>query len=160
MVKASVWNLGDPGSIPESGRSPGEGNGNPLQYSCLGNPRMEEPGEATVHGGAESQTRLSDFTFTFIKHIYTNKRLFKCLSQYEIKCFYFGGQKWIMVRGMCICAYIQTHNDNWAVCTGLPSSLITWWYINNYTSDNDNNKSSRYLCNFTKFQAGCFTNIT
>ena len=37
--KASAYNAGDPGSITESGRSPGEGNGNPLQYSCLENPR-------------------------------------------------------------------------------------------------------------------------
>ena len=37
-VKASARNVGDLGSIPESGRSPGEGNGNPLQYSCLENP--------------------------------------------------------------------------------------------------------------------------
>ena len=37
-LKASAWNAGDPGSIPGSGRSPGEGNGNPLQYSCLENP--------------------------------------------------------------------------------------------------------------------------
>ena len=36
--KASACNAGDPGSIPGSGRSPGEGNGNPLQHSCLGNP--------------------------------------------------------------------------------------------------------------------------
>ena len=36
--KASAYNAGDLGSIPESGRSPGEGNGNPLQYSCLENP--------------------------------------------------------------------------------------------------------------------------
>ena len=36
-VKVSAWNAGDPGSIPESGRSPGEGNGNPHQYSCLEN---------------------------------------------------------------------------------------------------------------------------
>ena len=43
-VKASACNAGDLGSIPESGRSPGEGNGNPLQYSCLGNPMAEEPG--------------------------------------------------------------------------------------------------------------------
>ena len=40
--KASASNAGDPGSIPGSGRSPGEGNGNPLQYSCL--PWTEEPG--------------------------------------------------------------------------------------------------------------------
>ena len=38
--KASACNAGDPGSIPGLGRSPGEGNGNPLQYSCLENPMM------------------------------------------------------------------------------------------------------------------------
>ena len=43
-VKASAWNAGDPGSIPGSGRSPGERNGNPLQYSCLENPMEGEPG--------------------------------------------------------------------------------------------------------------------
>ena len=42
--KASACNLGDLGSIPASGRSPGEGNGNPLQYSCLKITWMEEPG--------------------------------------------------------------------------------------------------------------------
>ena len=42
MVKASASNAGDPGSIPGSGRSPGEGNGNPLQYSCLENPMDRE----------------------------------------------------------------------------------------------------------------------
>ena len=42
--KASVCNAGNPGLIPGSGRSPGEGNGNPLQYSCLENPMDEEPG--------------------------------------------------------------------------------------------------------------------
>ena len=41
--KVSAYNAGDPGSIPGSGRSPGEGNGNPLQYSCLENPIDEEP---------------------------------------------------------------------------------------------------------------------
>ena len=42
--KESSYNAGDLGSIPGSGRSPGEGNGNPLQYSCLENPMEEEPG--------------------------------------------------------------------------------------------------------------------
>ena len=41
-VKVSAWNSGDPGSILGSGRSLGEGNGNPLQYSCLENPMEEE----------------------------------------------------------------------------------------------------------------------
>ena len=42
--KASAYDVGDLGSIPGSGRSPGEGNGNPLQYSCLENPTDREPG--------------------------------------------------------------------------------------------------------------------
>ena len=48
------------GSIPGSGRCPGEGNGNPLQYFCLGNPMVRGASWATVHGAAKSQTRLSD----------------------------------------------------------------------------------------------------
>ena len=48
--------------IPGSGRSSGEGNGSPLQYSCLENPLDREVWWATVHGVAKSQTRLSDFT--------------------------------------------------------------------------------------------------
>ena len=61
--KASVYNEGDLGLIPGSGRIPGEGNGNPLQYSCLENPTDGEPG---VHGVAKSRTGLSNFTFTFM----------------------------------------------------------------------------------------------
>ena len=63
--KATVYNVGDPGSIPGLGRSPGEGNGNPLQYSCLENPMDRGAWWAIVHGVTKSQTRLSDFTFTF-----------------------------------------------------------------------------------------------
>ena len=62
-VKASASNAGDPGSIPGSGRSPGEGNGNPLQYSCLENPMDGEAWQATVHRVTKSRTRLSDFTY-------------------------------------------------------------------------------------------------
>ena len=62
-VKASACNVGDMGSIPGLGRSPGEGNGNPLQYSCLENPMDGGAWWATVHGVAKSQTRLSNFTF-------------------------------------------------------------------------------------------------
>ena len=60
--KASAYNAGDPGLIPGSRRSSGEGNGNPLQYSCLENPMDGGAWQATAHGVAESQTRLSDFT--------------------------------------------------------------------------------------------------
>ena len=54
--------------IPGSGRAPGEGNGTPLQYSCLEDPMDEGAWWATVHGVAKSQTRLSDFTFAFHFH--------------------------------------------------------------------------------------------
>ena len=69
-VKASACNEGDLGSIPGLGGSPGEGNGNPLQYSCLENPMDGEAWWATVHRVAKSLTRLSDFTFTFTLHVY------------------------------------------------------------------------------------------
>ena len=64
--KASAYNAGDPDLIPGSGRSPGKGNGNPLQYSCLENPMEGGAWWATVHGVAKSWTRLSDFTFTVL----------------------------------------------------------------------------------------------
>ena len=54
-VKASACNAGDMGSIPGLGRSPGEGNGNPLQYSGLENPMDRGARWATVHGVAKSQ---------------------------------------------------------------------------------------------------------
>ena len=63
-LKASASNAGDLGSIPGSGRYPGEGNGNPLQYSCLENPMDRGAWYARVHGVAKSWTRLRDFTFT------------------------------------------------------------------------------------------------
>ena len=57
--------MGDLGSIPGSGRSPGEGNGNPLQDSCLENPMDWGVWWATVHGVAKSWTRLNEFTIYF-----------------------------------------------------------------------------------------------
>ena len=59
--KASAHNAGDPGSIPGSGRSPGEGNGNSLQYSCLEKSMDGGAWWATVHGITKSLTQLSDF---------------------------------------------------------------------------------------------------
>ena len=56
--KESAYNSGDLGSIPGSGSSPAEGNGNPLQCSCLENPRDGGAWWAAIHGVAQSQTRL------------------------------------------------------------------------------------------------------
>ena len=56
VIKNPAADAGDLGSIPRSGRSPGEGNGDLLQYSCLGNPTDRGPWWATAHGVAESDT--------------------------------------------------------------------------------------------------------
>ena len=58
--KESACKAGDPGLIPGWGRSPGEENGNPLQYSCLENPVDRGAWRVTVHGVAKSQTQLSE----------------------------------------------------------------------------------------------------
>ena len=59
-VKVSACNAGDLSSIPGLGRSPGGGNGNPLQYSCLENPKDGGVWWVTVHGVTKSQTQLSN----------------------------------------------------------------------------------------------------
>ena len=64
--KEAAHSAEDPGSIPGSGRSPGQGNGNPLQYSCLENLMDRGAWRATVHVVAKSGRQLSDFTFTFL----------------------------------------------------------------------------------------------
>ena len=58
--KASAYNAGDSGLIPGSGRSPAEGNGCPLQYSCLKNPMDRGAWWATVQGVAKGWTQLSN----------------------------------------------------------------------------------------------------
>ena len=63
--KESACNAGNLSSIPGSGRSPGERNGNPLQYSCLENSMGTGAWRATVHRVPKSWTRLSNFPFRF-----------------------------------------------------------------------------------------------
>ena len=60
--KASAYNMGDLGLIPGLGRSPGEGNGNPLQCSCLGSPMDRGAWGVTIHGITKSGTQLSYWT--------------------------------------------------------------------------------------------------
>ena len=77
VSKESACSVGDPGLIPGLGRSPGEGNGNPLQYSCLENPMDGRAWWATVHGVAKSRTGLSDFASLHfsVLGVFTNERL-------------------------------------------------------------------------------------
>ena len=86
MVKASACNVGDLGLIPGSGRSPGEGNGNLLQYSCLENPVDGGAWWAAVHGVTKSRTRLSDFTFYSIWNGTISLKI--CIASYKIKCIF------------------------------------------------------------------------
>ena len=60
VVKNTAAKVGDSGSIPGSGKSPGEEKDNPLQYSCLGNPKDREAWQAMLHGVTKSWTHLSD----------------------------------------------------------------------------------------------------
>ena len=73
--KESACNAGDLDSIPGSGRSPGEGNGNPFEYSCLENPVGRGAWQSIVHGVAKTQTRLRNFHFTSLhfNHHLSNK---------------------------------------------------------------------------------------
>ena len=69
MVRDSPASEGDVGSIPGSGRSPGGGNGNPLQYSHVENPMDGEARQATVHGVENSHTQLRTHTnFGFVSN--------------------------------------------------------------------------------------------
>ena len=78
--KAFAYNAGDLGSMPGLERYPGKGNGTRLQYSCLENPMDGAAWEATVHRVAKSQTRLSDFTFTFFCIFEEGNGQYSCLE--------------------------------------------------------------------------------
>ena len=78
--KVSAYNAGDPGSIPGSGRSPGEGNGNPLQYSCLENPMGGGAWWAAVHEVAES-----DMTEWLHFHVHSTMRALRRSSSSVIR---------------------------------------------------------------------------
>ena len=68
-LPATAGDAKDMNLIPGSGRSSGGGNGNPLQYSCLGNPMDRGAWWATVHGVAKNQTQLSTHTYILINYV-------------------------------------------------------------------------------------------
>ena len=80
--KASAYNVGEPGSSPGSGRSPGEGNGNPFQYSCLENPMDGGAWQTTVHGVPKNWTQLSNFTFSLLSYLNVSPELPLVCSAY------------------------------------------------------------------------------
>ena len=98
-LPASAGDSRDMGSIPESGRSPRIGNGNPLQYSCLENSMDRGAWQATVHGVAKSQTRLSTHTYDY----YSIKFLF-CIV-YSTCLLFWRNLVWLQFLQGYICLY-------------------------------------------------------
>ena len=90
MVKNLLANAGDPASNPGSGRFPIGRNGNPLEYSCLGNPTDRAAWQAAVHGVAKSQTGLSDSTTFTLQH--TQRQLYMCMCLCICVCVSFFSQ--------------------------------------------------------------------
>ena len=99
--KESACNEGDLGSIPGSERSPGEGNGNPFQYSCLENPMDRGPWWVTVHGVAESDT----FTINVLTGDWEDNfiRLFSgtfCCSEETLHARSPDGKQWLKMQAL------------------------------------------------------------
>ena len=77
---ANAGDTRDSGSIPGLGRSPGEGNDKPLQYSCLENSMDRGVWWATVHGVAKNRTQLNNFIFTFTETLTTNQAVLEAVD--------------------------------------------------------------------------------
>ena len=104
----SAYNVGDSGSVPGLGRSPGDGGGNPLQYYCLENPMDGGAWQTTVHGVAKSQTRLNDFNFTTYIHVSIVSQIcFPIRLLYNIQqsspC-YTVGPCWLSILKVVVCS--------------------------------------------------------
>ena len=99
VVKNLPANVVDVGSIPRSGRSPGEGNGNPLRYSCLGNPMDREPGGLCSPWGCKrvghdlaTKQQQQKFNYTFLSFLFETLKdrhlLVSNLKNYKIFSIY------------------------------------------------------------------------
>ena len=108
----SAGDIRDVGSIPGSGRSPGEGNGNPLRYSCLENPMDRGAWWATVHGVARSCTWLSNFAPSICIYVYMYTYVYMyiciCMYVYVYICIYMYICMYICIR-MYVCMYISIY---------------------------------------------------
>ena len=107
MVKylpANAGDIGDSDSIPESGRSPGGGHGNPLQYSCLENPIDRGVWWATFHGATESRTRLKQLIMhAHMEGLKINNRNHSLIVKLPLDCKEVqpvhpkGDQSWVFI---------------------------------------------------------------
>ena len=108
VVKNLPANAGDAGSIPGSGRSPGGGNGSPLQYSCLGNAMDSGAWRATVHGVAKSWRQLSTQEYTSV-NCFSLKSLDHKGTEMTEAGWGFGTNRTEIPRGpLSLAGYFQT----------------------------------------------------
>ena len=107
-VKASACNAGDLGSVPGSRRSPGEGNGNPLQYPCLENHMDGGAWWATVHGVTKSRTQLSDFAFTFHIFLTLSRDIYQDICVCSLSAYILYARIYVdrhMCTYICVCFF-------------------------------------------------------
>ena len=116
--KASACNEGDPGSIPGSGRSPGEGNGNPLQYSCLENSMDGGAWWTTVHGGKESDR-------TSLSLSLSDNKLFNCraFASLNYSCFQTGERARALSEWLKSLSRVWLFATPWTVACQAPPSM-------------------------------------
>ena len=152
----SACNAGDPGSIPGLGRAPGEGNGNPLQHSCLENPMDGGAWQAIIYGVTKSRTRLSDFTpsllMVFIWVISQLQGEWRARERkWDFVFRIYGVEAW------CFCSLVFTGwvfhfielvtllirirllwNNKWALLSVIPGTVwaLNTWGINNQNREN------------------------
>ena len=108
---ADVGDIRDMGLISGLGRSPGEGNGNPLQYSCLENPMDRGAWRATVHSVTQSQTRLKWFS--------THTCIFNEVQRYSGKILLtlVSSPPWSASQPKCCDFFSHQWNKIWSCCT-------------------------------------------
>ena len=118
--KESACSAGDLGSIPGSGRSPGGGSGNPVQYSCLGNPMDRGAWWATSHGVARVRhdlaTNIYIYIYTFIySDVYVSPNLLICYLFFKIKFYWHTATLTDYMSPMAACKLPEL---NWAIARG------------------------------------------
>ena len=124
--KESACNAGDPGSTPELGRSPGEGHGNPLQYSCLENPMDRGACRATVLGVTKGRTRLNNEHWLSLSRIFLPPQV-SMHQEFE---------SYVLIAGwFCLCLFQEAAVSLaraamiWRLGVWFPGSNLTWLAI-------------------------------
>ena len=135
---ANTGDAEDAGSIPGSGRSPGWGNGNPLQYSCLENPKDRGAWQTTVHGVAQSWTRL---------RMHTHEG---AISKQKLLERFYGSFFFFFFLLSLYPLPWKRHSKMAALWSGSNNGENMWIRITIKVSTNRNTENKQRLCNTSK----------